>query len=233
MAISEKGIHAGHRERLKKRFSKVGIEGFEPHETLEMLLFYCIGRKDTNELAHALINRFGSLEAVLEADIHELKSVEGIGEHSALLIHLVQQISKFYIAQQSKDKEKFNSLNEIADFIRCRYRLEKKEIFTALFLDSANKLISFDRIAEGTANSVDINITKVMEIALPKNAASVIVAHNHPGGNLTPSTADLRTTNLLSDAFALLKINFLDHLIITNDDFLSLAKDSKYSRYFK
>ncbi len=233
MPKSTDNIHKMHRQRLRKRFLREGIDSFEPHNILELLLFYSISQKDTNCLAHSLINRFGSIEAVFDADIKELEKVDGIGEQSAFLIKLIPQISKYYLSLKTCDKAQFSSLNEVVEFLQERYLFEPREVFTALYLDSAGKLISFDKIAEGTVNSVNISIAKVMEITLPKNAASVIVAHNHPSGNLQPSTADLHATNHLSEAFSILKISFIDHLIITPTDYISMAKDTKYSRYFK
>ncbi len=226
-------LHAGHRSRLRQRFLSQSIEGFEPHNILELLLFYGIPYRDTNDIAHKLIDKFGSLEAVFDADIKELMTVDGIGENSATLIKLVPQISKYYLSLKSKNKIEFAGLDDIAEFMRQRYLFEEREIFTALYLDSAGKLISFNKIAEGTANFVDINIAKVIEITLSKNASKVIIAHNHPGGNLSPSTSDLHATNHLSDAFTMLHLEFIDHLIITRDDYLSLAKHTEYSRYFK
>ena len=227
------GIHSGHRSRLRQRFLKQGIEGFEPHNILEILLFYGIPYRDTNDIAHKLIDKFGSLEGVFDADIKELTKIDGIGENSATLIKLVPQISKYYLSLKNKNKKVFASLDEVAEFMQSHYLFEEREIFTALYLDGSGRLISYDKIAKGTANSVDVNIPKVLEITLLKNASSVIIAHNHPSGNLAPSTADLHATNHLSDAFKMLHINFVDHLIITQDNYLSLAGHAEYSRYFQ
>ncbi len=232
MGRTIKGVHAGHRSRLRQRFLTEGIDRFEPHNILELLLFYGIPYQDTNELAHELINRFGSLEAVFEADIAELQTVKGIGENAATLIKLVPQISKYYLTLKTKDKVEFDSMDEVAKYVRDRILFEENEIFVALYFDSAGRLLSFERIAEGTASQINLSITKLVEISVAKNASNVIVAHNHPAGTLSPSTADLHATNHMCDAFKLLRIKFVDHIIVTPDDYYSLANNSVYSRYF-
>ncbi len=231
MRSPDKALHAKHRSRVKQRFLRDGLDGFEPHNVLELLLFYGIPQCDTNVIAHELINKFGSLEGVFEADYKDLQTVKGVGENSASLIKLIPQISRYYLRLKTQDKVKFDSPDELAEYIRAQYLFEEREVFSAIYLDSAGKLISFDRIAEGSASHVDLNFAKIIEITISKNAAKVIVAHNHPAGNLIPSAADLHTTNKLSEIFKIVHIDFVDHMIITPDGYMSMAQHDKYWRY--
>ncbi len=232
MPDNQKSPHEGHRNRLRERYLKDGLTSFEPHNVLELILFSTIPRKDTNVIAHDLINHFGSLEAVLGADPIELQKVKDVGPKTAYMLSIIPDISKYYISIKMKEKDSFKSLDDVAEFLRNQYLFEDKEVFSAICLDAAGKLISFDKLAIGMATHVDVDLAKVLQFTLAKNAASVIVAHNHPAGNLEPSTADLSFTSKLSDAFKLLRIKFIDHLIITPTSYQSLANHGLYSRYF-
>lgn len=233
MANKKDDTYTGHRARLKQRFLTQGIEGFEPHNILELLLFYGIPYRDTNGIAHDLIDTFGSIENVFDADIEQLCKVDGVGENSATLIKLVPEISKYYLQLKYKDRKKFESTDEIAEFLKKHYLFEEHEVFSIMCLDSAGKLIEFKKLTDGGADHTGVNIVKAVELVIKKNAVCVIVAHNHPGGHLKPSVADLNTTNRLREAFDMINVRLLDHIILTPNGYFSMANDSAYSGIFR
>lgn len=225
-----KNDHDGHRDRLKQRFLTEGIDGFEPHNILELILFYGIPYRDTNDTAHDLMSTFGSLEGVFNADLDDLMKIKGVGKNTASLIKLIPQLSKYYLQLKISDKQRFNSFDELIEFLRTKYLFADREIFSAVCLDGNGKLLSFDQIAEGSPTHIDLNLAKVVELVLKKNAACVIIAHNHPAGTLEPSVADLNATSQISDAFKIIGVPLIDHIILTQTDYFSMA--TKYSRYF-
>lgn len=227
-------IHKDHRKRVRKEFLEKGFNINTPnHKIMEMLLFYGIAQKDTNEIAHRLINYFGSFEAVLEADAEELQKVEGIGENCAALIKLVHFISEYYLNEKSKDKKIYTNLDEICEMVANRYINIKKEKVAITCLDNGGKVLGFDFIGEGDIASVGVSIRKVIEIVLKRNAASIILSHNHPGGTALPSKEDIEATETLVKSLNELDVGVLDHIIIADNDYVSLRQSYQYGNMFK
>ncbi len=230
--ISE--TNQGHRHRLRKRFLEQGLEGFEDHNILELLLFYAIPIRDTNKLAHDIMNHFGNdIEKVFDADYEEICKVDGVGENVATLIKLMPSISKFYLNLKQKPKAVFTNIEDVADFIKSQYLFDKVETFALLSLDSTGRFLGFDKMSSGTSNITEVNIIKVIENAIKNNASCVIIAHNHPSGNLTPSVSDVSATRRLCDAFETINIHVMDHVIVSQDGYTSMANSSQYSSLFK
>ena len=225
------GIHSKHRERVRKEFLEHGfIDATPNHKLIEMLLFYSIPRKDTNELAHTLINRFGSLSALLEADPKELLKVEGVGENTASLIKLIMPIARAYQNEKGTDNVKFNNMDELCGFLMKKYFGFTKEVFSLISFDSRGKLIGFDILNSGDITSVAISTRNVIETVLKRNAVCVILAHNHPDGNALPSTDDITSTERINSALKTINVRLMDHIILATDDYVSLAQ-SDYYRY--
>ena len=233
MSVKISGHHEGHRKRLKGRFLKSGLKDFEDHNVLELLLFYAVPYKDTNELAHKLIDRFGSIERVFESDFDELCKVEGVGENIATLIKLVPQISKYYFDLKHQGRDRFDGLQDLAQFLQHKYAFEDREVFSVLCLDSQGGFVGFEMLQAGTTNLTEVSIVKAVQIALRYNASCVVVAHNHPGGGLEPSVEDISTTRRLSDAFAAVSVKMIDHIIVTYDGFTSMANEKHFASIFK
>ena len=179
-------MHKGHRKRLKERFLRDGLDSFEQHQVLELLLFYSIPRRDTNELAHKLLKRYGSLSGVFEADTEDLKKVSGIGENSAVLLSLIPDISRRYIKDRWEDRPLLNSSTKAGKYATSLFIGRIYEVFYVICLDSQNRVNRAQLVHEGTINESPIYPRIIVETVLRHKANSVILAHNHPGGSLTP-----------------------------------------------
>ena len=217
------GIHEGHRSRMKARFRDHGLDNFGDVNVLELLLFYAIPRKDTNELAHARLDHFGSLDRVFEASCSELEAVQGIGENTALLITLVPQIARRYLMEKGNCLPTISCSADAGKYLVPRLMLEKDEKALLLCLDAKKSVISCVNLGSGVVNAVDVNVRKVVESALRFRASSVILAHNHPGGVALPSREDERITREIASALKLVGIPLDDHIIVAGDDYVSFA----------
>ncbi len=202
------------------------------HNLLELLLFYSIPRKDTNEIAHRLINTFGSLNRVFDASYEQLLEVEGMGESSALLISSIPGICRRYAEGKNSGKITLSEPEEAAKYVAGKYYGIKSEVFYMLCLDAVGNLINCCKLGEGTPGSVLIDKRAVLETAFRNNADKVIFAHNHPNGIAAPSKDDLAMTSELSSILAGVGIRLADHIIVAGDDLLSLASVEKFSTLF-
>ena len=215
-------MHKEHRIRVKNRFLAEGFDHFEPHNILEMLLFYAIPQKDTNELAHSLINRFGSLEKVFDASFEELLTVPGIKEHSATLIKMIPSLARVYYVEKNKAGESLADFDAWGQYFVNRYIGIEVETVFLLLLDNKFNIIECAKIHEGCVNSSAISIRKMAEIIFSKNASMVVLAHNHPSGLPIPSSDDLSTTQEILRAFRSLEIRLLAHIIVAGDQYVDI-----------
>ena len=222
------GLHDGHRNRVKNRFLNEGLTNFEDHNVLELLLFYSIPRSDTNEIAHELLNKFGSLHGVFEAGMEDLMSVNGISRHSAVLIKMIPELFVVYGRDKVRDIQKINSSDDAKQFFIPRFYGKVREEVQLVLLDDKMNIIKWVKIYEGSVNSANVPIRKIVEIAIENRATNVIIAHNHPTGLILPSKDDLRATAKVREALALVDIKLLDHVIVSDNEAASL-KDSGYS----
>ena len=212
-----KNVHAGHRERMKDRYLESGADGFATHELLEMLLYYGIPQKDTNAMAHEMIERFGSLEGVLSASANELMSIPGIKKHATVLISLVAEIKRRCDIENTSNRRILDTQTKIEAYIKPLFSMLGVEKFYALFLDNSLRLIKCVCISEGTVNSSNANVRKIVEEAIFYNATNVILAHNHPNGIAVPSGEDKATTKNISEVLRCINVNVLEHFIVAND----------------
>lgn len=227
------GLHDKHRDRVRKEFLAHGFDETTPlHKVVEMLLFYSIPRKDTNELAHILVEKFGTLEKILSARPEELMEIQGIGENTIAHFKLLRYAAKSYIGAKSSKIKKFNSADEIFQFVTDKYFDTDREIVAITSFDGAGRLLGFDVIGEGDIALVGVSVRDILEVAFKRKAVSVILSHNHPNGTALPSDADITTTqkiyNILSDANVIL----LDHIIVADGDYVSLVQSNEYRYIF-
>lgn len=216
-------IHDGHRERLKKRFSEHGLDTFSDVNVLELLLFFSIPRRDTNEVAHKLMNEFGSLDAVFRASARELQQVEGVGFNSALLITFVAQLIKKIEMSKVADVKKIMNSKDAGNYFLPRFHNEPDEIMYLLCLNGKRGIISCTEMARGSVSSVDVNVRRVIETALKEKAVSIILAHNHPNGLLRVSKEDDYLTGNIYKALLPLGIKLEDHIIVANGEYVSFS----------
>lgn len=215
--------HLGHRERLKNRFRKEGLDGFEPHNILELLLFYSIPQKDTNPIAHNLIDSFGSFSAVFDATYEDLLKVDGIGANTATLIKLMPAIASAYIDDKTSVGTILNSSDKLGEYLIPKFLGQRKEMIYMVCMDSRCRLINSKKIGEGSFGSVMIDPRDIVKFALHCSASTIVLSHNHPDGFAIPSNDDLTTTKNLFDILNPLGIKLVDHIIVADDDFVSLA----------
>ena len=214
-------LHSGHRERLRERFLQNGAEGFADHELLELLLFYVIPRRDTNELSHRLIEECGSLQRVLEAPTEQLCHICGIKEQTALYLQALGELSRRYAIskfQASNDplNTVYDTAEKLAAVVYPRFLGQTTERMLALLFDSGMHLADIFTVAKGSLNGVSINIRSIAERAYARGAASVVLAHNHPGGIAAPSVEDVKLTQDAATALRLLGIPLVEHFIFTD-----------------
>ena len=221
-------IHSGHRDRLRSRFLKEGLDNFEEVNALELLLFYCIPRKDTNELAHALLDHFGSFHQVLDATPEELMTVPGIGEGTATFLPLIASACRYYRVNQASNVTALDTIEKCGDYLVNYFHGRKNETIMLLCLDAKCKRIVCREIGEGSVNSASISARKVAEIALSVNATSVILAHNHPSGVALPSTDDISTTRMIAKSLRAVDFVLTDHIVVAEDDYVSMTQSGLY-----
>ena len=226
------GVHDGHRERLRARFAEHGLDSFNELNALELLLCYAIPRRDTNEIAHRLLDAFGSLSGVFQASMQELTSVPGIGENAATLILMVPQIVKKAHVSKAKETKIIRNSTDAGNYLLPYFLDEPDEIVMMLCLDNKRAVICCREMGRGVVNCVDANIRRMVETALKVKTTTVIVAHNHPNGVALPSREDDNFTRTLYRSLGLLGITLEDHIIVANDEFVSLA-DSGVMHLFK
>ncbi|MBQ6206463.1 MAG: hypothetical protein IJK52_05230 [Oscillospiraceae bacterium] len=217
--------HKGHRENVRRRYLIGGLEVFAPHEILELLLYYAIPRKDTNPLAHRLIDTCGSLSRVLSSSPQKLQTVEGVGERTAVFLSLVFQISRLTRLEELRDERiHFTSTKEIAAYLQALFEGKDFETVYELCLNQRGDLIMRYSMTNGSIVSVSMDIVTLVKNALVCKSAYVVISHNHPGGDARPSREDYDATRRMEDAFANVNIKLWDHIIIGKDNYVSLRE---------
>ena len=216
-------IHDGHRQRLKDRFLREGLDGFTDIQVLELLLFYVVPRKDTNPIAHDLLDRFGSLARVLDAPVIRLTEVNGISENGATFLKLVREIERRYALSQGEEII-LNTIEDCCEYLTRFFKSKRNETVFLLSLDAKLKLLSCREVGEGSVNYASVPIRRCVEMALEDGATSVILAHNHPSGLAVPSGDDIVTTRRLAMALSAVEIQLVDHIVVADDDYVSMVQ---------
>ena len=206
--------HLGHRARLRERALKAGLGALPDYELLELYLFRTFPRGDVKPLAKALMARFGSLAAVLSASLPELRAVAGVGEAAALDLKLAHETAQRLARAEVKKRPVISSWTALLDYVRVSLAHEGREQFRVLFLDKKNQLIADELMGTGTVDHAPVYPREIMRRALELSASAVILLHNHPSGDPTPSGADVEMTRLIVEAGAPLKVAVHDHLVV-------------------
>lgn len=213
----KKNLHSGHRNRVRERFCETGLSSFADHNVLEFILFYSVPRKDTNELAHKLLERFGSLHAVFEASVERLMEVPGISYNSAVLIRLFPEVNKRYMLSKQGKRPRFKSIKEVAEYVSSLFIGDSVESVYVICLDSYNRVICCDKHSTGSTTSTSISVSLVVDCAVRHKAAGVILAHNHPDTVARPSREDISATLKVKDALENMRIKLVDHVTVGSD----------------
>ncbi len=220
-------IHKDHRQRMKKRFLGEGLDHFDELHALELLLFYAIPQGDVNPLAHRLLDHFGSLHQVLTAPPEQLTAVPGVGEHTAILLGLVKGISQKYLIDFQEKRACLDSLEACGKYLMDHFVGRRDEVVMLLCLDAKRMPLACRIVSEGSVNTAEVSVRKVVEAALSVNATAAVLAHNHPSGIAVPSMEDIITTRRMGMALDAVGITLEDHIVVAGRDYVSL-RDSNY-----
>lgn len=218
-------IHDGHRARMREQIKTSGMDSLSDVQVLEVALYFVFPRGDTNELAHRLLARFGSLASVLEAPESELLQVQGMGPRAAELLAMFTQMERRHLLCRAGDETILNSTLKCGHYLLPRFIGEQEEVVYLLCLDAKCKVLDCALVHRGAVNMTAVSVRKIVKMALATNATTVVVAHNHPSGIALPSAEDRETTLRLRDALAAVDVHLADHIIVADGDFVSLADD--------
>jgi DNA repair protein RadC len=213
----------GHRQRLRKKFLKNGLDGFLDYEIIELLLTLGTPRTDCKQPAKDALKKFGSLKAVLEAEPAELKEIKGIGDNNVFGLKIAQSVSRRYLADRIIDKDFIRSADEVIDYLKHNLRDKSREVFLAIYLNGRNQILKMEELFQGTLTTSAVYPREVVKRALVNDAAALVFVHNHPSGNPNPSQDDLIITKKLKEAAQAIDVSVHDHLIIAGNDVYSFA----------
>jgi len=228
MPENKKTLHRGHRQRLKERFLREGLDNFEEHQVLELLLFYGIPQRDTNDIAHELIAKFGSLSRVLEATPEELSQVPYVGENVSTLFKLVTEVSRYYQVSCAMREVILNHIDDCGRYLTPFFYGRQQEMVFLLCLDAKRKVLGCEKVGQGGVNSAGVPVRQIVETALKLNASTAILAHNHPSGLALPSREDVQTTRRVAAALDAVEVELTDHIVVADNDWVSMAQSGLY-----
>lgn len=220
-------LHEKHRERLKEKFLEFGLDGLEDHELVELLLFYAVPRQNTNEIAHRLINEYGRISDILEADTENLMKIKGISKHSAVLFKLILASVNKYMNEQNDIANAMLTPQNIDKYIKNLFYGHTNEVAYALLLDKDCVVKKVKKLSTGTVNAAPIYPREVIKLAVNERYPYILLAHNHPNGNAMPSQNDLKITKTIELALNFIEVRLVDHVIVSGEKVISLAKNYK------
>lgn len=218
--------HSGHRKRMRERYEQNGFNGWAEHEVLEFILFDKIPRRDTNSLAHDILEKFGKIEKVLAASEEQLCEVKGVGKETAKYLKSQKKIFDYCLTKKKYDSRKTYSEADFKKYLIKMFSEKKTEALYMVCLDSSGRIIRRDVIVEGNFESVNLDVGSMVRIAVNCDACAVVLAHNHPSGILVPSESDITATQIIISAMRLVGVRFENHFIVTED-----ACESMMNRY--
>lgn len=229
--MEKKNVHKDHRQRVRARYFKDGIGSMADHNIIEFLLFYGIPFKDTNNIAHALVEKFGDLNGILEAPKEELMKVDGVGENVAALLCLTHDVALLY--NERRQQRILDEIDKpVIPYIEAKYSDERREIVYLLCLDASGKLQRCIKVCDGSPDIAVVDTRAIVETVVRFDSKHVILAHNHPNGFAVPSVADVKTTEELIPVLEAIGVNLVDHIIVSADDTFSMAQSKKYADLF-
>lgn len=222
--MSRDNPHANHRQRVRNRFKQTELDGFADHEIIEFLLFYAIPRRDTNELAHRLINTFGSLHNLFDASVEDIIRECEVSENTAVLLSLIPHVAKRYQLSKQGNNIFLDNPTEAGKYCIQLFINQTVEHFYVLCLNAKHQLIETVLLQTGTINEVHYYSREIVKVALRFHAVSIIVAHNHPSGNKTPSHEDVIATKEIQNILQTIDVSLLDHIVVGKETYFSMAE---------
>ncbi len=220
-------LHKEHRQRMKSRFTEFGLDSFQDHEALELLLFYALPYKNTNGIAHEMLNKFGSFSGVFKASREELKSISGIGEHAAILIELIPQLFRRYSMDLMSEQIRYDDKELLCEYVTNHFIGQTKEHVQLFLFDSAMRRIDSIMLCEGGLNAVVVNAETVAEHVFANRAACFVIAHNHPSGDTEPTFDDLQLTRSIWYSLAELNREMVEHYIVIGGKCIPILSRAK------
>ena len=217
--------HAHHRERMFARATREGFEHFATHELLEVLLYFSKPRVNTNPTAHALLERYDTIKGVMDATVDELCMVEGVGPKSGLLIGLITELARRYERDCFETPTAFQTLEKIAQYLHPMFMGLNYERLYVMYFNNRMNLIECKCHSEGTVNSTDVILSKISATALQRNAAAVVLAHNHPNGFAKPSQADVNLNAEVRHHLGMFGIVLVEHLVFADKSYAPIMRD--------
>lgn len=220
-----------HRSRVKERYLKIGGDKFEDYEILEMILFFCILRKDTKDIAKALIDKFGSFSKVLDASMKDLTKFSGITLNGFFLLNLMKETSRRYINDKAKnfENEVYDTIDKIGEYFENKFLGYTEEACFIMFLDSSMKIINCTQVPVGNTSEVLVDTRKVIELVITNKASVIAIAHNHPSGSHEPSISDIEITNILKKDLKIINADLKEHIIVNNGGYIALIREGYVS----
>lgn len=227
-----KNYHKGHRQRVRTEVRTHGLEQMPDHRLLELMLFYGVAMKDTNEMAHDLLDRFGSISGVLSARPGDLERVSGVGENVSIMFAAIMELMRRYMRDIAEVPEKLLTPADYAEAFRGKFEGRRNECLYMLCLAGSGKLINVSKVSEGIFNQTDITARRITELAVATDASVVVLAHNHTSGILLPSSEDVNATNHLRDVLHAISVQLQDHLIFCGNEWYSMAANGYFMPIF-
>lgn len=221
-------LHENHRSRVRKRFIENGLDGFADHEVLELMLYYCYPRRDTNEIAHRLINEYGTLYNLLEADTQDIINRCGVTQNVAVLISMIPKVANLYIRKKwNRDMAVIEDVKTAGRYAVSLFVGRTNEALYIFCLDTGRRLNHISLIAEGTLDETPVYPREIVAEALKHQATAIILTHNHPGGTTKPSRKDIEATRKVKEGLGFLAIKVVDHIVVSGDKFYSFASNNQ------
>lgn len=224
MADNDKMLHDEHRKRLKAKFAKCGADGLSEHEFVEMLLFYALPRKNTNEIAHLLVNEFGGLRGILDADVESIAKIKGISYHTALMFRLIACSVKKYVNDTNEIIGTVLTPMNVQAYVKNLFYGHPNEIAYLILMDNQCVVKKVKQISAGNSNSTPIYTRDIVKLTVNERYPYVILAHNHPNGNILPSNNDMQMTKKLEMALSFIDVRLVDHIIVAGEKVTSLLR---------
>ncbi len=228
----KKPMHEGHRDRMRVRIENGEISALQPHEILEYVLFHFIPRKNTNDIAHELINRFGSFEAVLNAEVERLEEVKGMTHNAAVFLHAMPGVFRTYAASGASQKKSLKGRGDFKAHLAAHLYGKPIEEVYVVGVDGGDAVIKTQKLSSGDGRSVNVFVRDILDFALRTKAVGIVMAHNHPGGKCKPSQDDMEMTREILWSLDSVGVSLMDHLIFAGGESFSFEEAGLLNRMY-